>query len=517
MRLHPSVWVVLLAASMGFVFAAVSTYDSAVHLDRQVHGIHCSYLLGMGDTDASGTSGCYATLMSNYSSVFRKSVWGGIPVALPGMAVFGYIGFAALFIGWKRRFYDPRAAGFLTAACLVPLLTTVFMAYVSLVELDTVCKVCMGIYVSSVLVFAGALWMSAFAVRHGAEAPEVPRASASNMVTAFALGVVFVAVPTAAYAAMAPDFSKYVGGCGRLSSSDDPGRVLIPLGPQNRPVEMIEVMDPLCAACGIFEKRFQAMSEKNSVARRVMLFPLDKQCNWMLGESVHPGACAVSEAMFCAEGRAGDVLDFVVENQQRIIDETKNNPTAAARIMKTAFPNLAGCIGSASARAKVNLALRWAVKNRLHILTPQIYIDGFRLCDEDTDLGLEYALSRLISKDFVPGPTPEAFPDAPIAVEPPPLRPRKSPVKKTPASSAPSGDTEHSRPAVSPAGVDTAAGLQPPAGGPPAGGALDLDAKLRQVNDRLDALTGTGGGASSEPASKTPPTAPAAGTEGGTP
>lgn len=474
MRLHPSVLVVLLAASMGFIFAAVSTYDSAAHLDRQVHGIHCSYFLGMGATDASGTTGCYATLMSAYSSVFRKSVWGGVPVALPGMAVFGFIGFAVLWIAAKRRFFDVRSAGFLTAACLVPLLTTFFMAYVSIKELDTVCKVCMGIYIASAAVFLGALWMLIFAVRHGNEVDgDSPPVTPSFMGAAFLIGVLFVAVPVAAYGVMAPDFSKYVGNCGKLASPEDPGRILIPMGAQNRPTEMIEVIDPLCVACGVFEKRFSAMPEKDLVRRKVMLFPLDKQCNWMIDESIHPGACAVSEAMLCAEERAEEVLNFAVATQDRIIEEAKKDPTAAARIMKAKFPEFAQCIGSASARAKLNLSLRWAVKNQLHILTPQVYIDGYRLCDEDTDLGLEYALSRLITKDFIPGAEPEMPAAAPIAAEPVP--PKKAPARKAVPSPA-------AAPAA-PAALNDGTGAPRP-------GTDDLDAKLKQVTDRIDAMNG---------------------------
>jgi hypothetical protein len=37
------------------------------------------------------------------------------------------------------------------------------------------------------------------------------------------------------------------------------------------------------------------------------LFPLDKECNWMVSESLHPGSCAVSEAVLCA-GPDGELL-----------------------------------------------------------------------------------------------------------------------------------------------------------------------------------------------------------------
>jgi hypothetical protein len=53
-------------------------------------------------------------------------------------------------------------------------------------------------------------------------------------------------------------------------------------------------------------------------------------------------------------------------------------------------------VGSAGVRSKINKSLRWAVSNRLPVLTPQLYVDGVKLCDEDTDLGMDFALSRMI-------------------------------------------------------------------------------------------------------------------------
>ena len=71
--MRPLTIVVLLAAAAGFGFSAVSTYDFAAHLDRQVHGIHCSFLPGLSEADASGHTGCHVTLMSPYSSIMRDS------------------------------------------------------------------------------------------------------------------------------------------------------------------------------------------------------------------------------------------------------------------------------------------------------------------------------------------------------------------------------------------------------------------------------------------------------------
>jgi hypothetical protein len=56
------------------------------------------------------------------------------------------------------------------------------------------------------------------------------------------------------------------------------------------------------------------------------------------------------------------------------------------------------CIESSVTKARLAQSLRWAVRNQVPVLTPQLYVDNRRLCDEDTDLGLEYTLSRMLKE-----------------------------------------------------------------------------------------------------------------------
>jgi uncharacterized membrane protein len=410
----PRVFVVLvlLSSVAGFLFSAVSAYDSTAHLDRQVHGVHCSYLLGLGTPDTGGESGCRATLMSPYSSVFRQSIWGGVPIAVPSMSVFAFIFFVMAALGLSRRQTDPQETGFLLAAALVPLLSSLVMGYVSFVTLEAACKLCIGIYVSSAALFAGAygLWaLSRARARQTMSSPRPEEGGAGDrhgegrwtpramLAAALAAGFLFVAVPMGTYAAAAPDFSAYAGSCGSLARREDPQQALMPLGPQDRPVEMIEVIDPLCASCGAFERRLNALSLSAGVSRRILLFPLDKECNWMIGESVHPGACAVSEAVLCSGERAREVLDWATQQREAILEKARGDPGAVGRLVSSRFPRLSDCVNSARTRARLNQALRWAVRNRLQVLTPQVFVNGLRLCDEDTDLGLDYSLPRLIA------------------------------------------------------------------------------------------------------------------------
>lgn len=413
--MRPPAWlvVVLVGALAGLVFAGISTYDFVQHLDRQVHSIHCSFIPGAGAE--TGASGCQVAMMSPYSSVFRTKVWGGIPISLGAMAVFAFIGFYGTDLLLSRRKRDPRATAFLALACALPAVTSIVMGTISLTKLGTTCKLCVGIYLASALCVTGAIVLWRQAVRaHGAGesiassrdgaarlevAVDAPPTSLRFLGAMFGAGVAFVAVPAVLYLALAPDHGKFIGTCDVLAKPDDTYGVMIQLdrGGTNA-ARAIELLDPLCPACRAFEARLDASGLADRLDRKAVLFPLDNTCNWMITEATHPGACTVSEAVLCAGDRAPAVIAWAFANQERIRDAAKADPTAAARIVKERFPELASCVGSAEARSKVNKSLRWAVANNIRVLTPQLFVDNVKLCDEDVDLGLEYALSIMLDR-----------------------------------------------------------------------------------------------------------------------
>jgi len=409
MRPHPLLVVSAVCSLAGFGFAAFSTYDFAQHLDRQVHGIHCSFLPGVTDTDVTGTSGCHLTLMSPYSSIWREALWGGLPISLPAMSVFAFLVFWCSNLVLARRQLDPRGTGFLVLAAGLPVAVSVVMGIISFFELDAACKVCIGIYVSSFGAFGAALalWLRArrlgqgratAATGEGATLDAAPQMPTKALAFAFAIGIVFVVIPVVAYASLAPDFGRYVGACGSLTSVASATDVLVAIGPQTRQRSVVEVLDPLCPACRAFERRFDGLPAAAHVKRQALLFPLDNQCNWMVDRPIHPGACLVSEAILCAGDQAESVLDWAFDEQERIREVAATDLTRARRLITTRFPSLERCIGRPAVRARLNRALRWAVNNELPVLTPQVYVDGTRLCDADTDLGVEYTLSRLIER-----------------------------------------------------------------------------------------------------------------------
>jgi hypothetical protein len=457
----PLLLVVLVAALAGFVFASFSTYDFVQHLDRQVHGLHCSFIPGLTGTDVSGASGCHVALMSPYSSFFRTAIWGGLPISLPAMAVFAFLACRAV-LALIRDGDTTREIGWLVIAALIPLLASTVMGAIAATQLSAFCKLCVGIYASSAVLFAAALAayfarpVAAVAdddylsyMQAPAELPAVsggsdpypapvapPRASdpifneptspgiypddpqaregGFSAGVAVAQGFGFVLLPVMFYALAAPDFSKFIGTCGQLAKPEDPYNVMLSL-PGGKGVPAIEVFDPLCPSCKALEERLDASGLGQELDRKLVLFPLDSTCNWMVGSTIHPGACAISEAILCAgTGKAEAVMDWAFEHQEEIRTKAGAAPDpetgeAVARDMAVAqFPELQGCVGSAKVKSQINKSLRWAVSNQLQVLTPQLFVRGTKLCDEDTDIGLDYSLRRLINQQ--PGSRKEGAP-----------------------------------------------------------------------------------------------------------
>ncbi|RME21651.1 MAG: hypothetical protein D6798_17625, partial [Deltaproteobacteria bacterium] len=208
-------WPILLAvaAALGLLFTGFSTYDFALYLDRQVHGLHCSFIPGIGGADVSGTSGCHVTLMSPYSSVFRRALWGGLPVSLPGMAVFSLLLYRALDLVLRpERAADRSVTGVVLGLALLPVIASLVMGAIALVVLDAACKLCIGTYAASLMAFGAALAVRRQGARHprvrgrdvdGVDAPAPrgtarPSAPGREALIGVAQLVAFLALPTLA-------------------------------------------------------------------------------------------------------------------------------------------------------------------------------------------------------------------------------------------------------------------------------------------------------------------------------
>jgi uncharacterized membrane protein len=408
----------LAGALVGALFSALSTTDFMQHLDRQVHAIHCSFIPGAAKELAE--SGCRTVMMSPYSSFLREQLWGGIPIALWSLAVFAFLAYRAALLVWRRDATSGETKVLLAAAAL-PVVASVAYGALSVAKLDALCKVCVGIYAASALTFAGAL----LAHRGQGRLPfGRPRFG-----VALVEGAGLVAAVTLAYVLLAPqpDAKTSMLGCGSLVRAGDTAGVMIPLAPHAGGVSSIEVLDPLCPSCKAFDARLGASGLGERLDLAGVLFPLDSECNWMVTESIHPGACAVSEAVLCAAGlgsggkdaaAARAVLTWAFARQAELRALAARDRQALRAELEREFPAVKGCVGGALVRSKLGKSLRWAVANAIPVLTPHLFVGGSRVCDEDTDLGLEYTLARMLS------PEAEQERARRRAAEPPPPAPR---------------------------------------------------------------------------------------------
>jgi len=375
------------SSGLGAVFAALSTSDFVAHLDRNVHSIHCSFNPG---STTIGESGCKTVMMSPYSSLFRESMWGGLPISLLALAVFSFIAARAASFAVSQQ-ATRRETAFVFTATLLPLLMSVIYGTISVTSIGAVCTICVGIYLSSTLSVILAF------LAHRAASPASSHDNMPSWATWFGIGCAYVVGMTILYVGMAPSDENPAKGCSTLVDKKDPNDIMIKLGDGKS--DSIAVLDPLCPACKGFDERLEASGLKSKLSLQTVLFPLDASCNWMVKESLHPGACLISEAMLCDKSHAGEILAWAFADQETLKSLGKDDPAALKRKIIDAFPSTKGCVGSATAKNKVNKSLRWAVKNALPVLTPQLFVGDQRVCDEDTDLGLEYTVAAMIKAE----------------------------------------------------------------------------------------------------------------------
>ena len=362
-------------------------------------------------------------MMSPYSSFFRELLWGGVPISLWALAVFAFLAYRAGLMLWRGHASSGETKVLLAAAGL-PVLTSVVFGALAVFKLDAVCKICIGIYAASAVCFVAAF------LAHRAQ--RTPYSSGeARFGPALVEGVGLVAALTLAYVVLVPkpDPRTSMRGCGSLVRAEDAAGVMIPLTSHTGGVSSIEVLDPLCPSCKAFDARLAASSLGDRLDLKGVLFPLDSTCNWMVTETIHPGACAVSEAVLCAAGvrsgprnaaAAGSVLQWAFAHQADLRALAAKDEGALRAQIEREFPGVKGCLGSAVVKSKLTKSLRWAVANAIPVLTPQLFVGDSRMCDEDTDLGLEYTLTRMLSPEAEQERARRRAAEPPPAPPPPP-------------------------------------------------------------------------------------------------
>lgn len=396
----------LAGAVLGVLFATYSTSDYAAHLDRQVHAIHCSFIPG-ASASSDEANPCKAALFSPYSAIFRQTYWGGIPISLGALGCFAFFTGLALYLLLAPQRASRRSVELFVLTALAPLGASVVMFAISLSQLHAFCKLCVGIYTSSALIAVGAaLALRAISreKKDGAVRPKGKLPVLAGGVVAFGVASL---LPAVVYAWSLPDYRPLLTSCGALTVTTEAHGALmkIPTTQPKRQVLLFE--DPLCPTCKAFHERLVSEGVLERLDVTLSLFPLDTECNWMLDRSMHPGACVLSRAVICGKDRARAVLEWAYENQEDLRPLGKPGSKALEeRVVKQFGGDMATCLDDKATTAKLNQELQFAASNHIQVSTPQFYLkEGdklARVCDEDTDLGLRYAMGQLAPEVLPP-------------------------------------------------------------------------------------------------------------------
>ena len=154
--------------------------------------------------------------------------------------------------------------------------------------------------------------------------------------------------------------------------------------------------DPLCATCKSLHQRLVQEGIYDRLSVKLVLFPLDNTCNWMLDEPFHPGACVLSKTILCGGQRALHVLEWTYEEQDYLMRAAKRNEATLRAVIQQRWGNdMLKCIDDKRTDDRLNRHLHYASDNSVPVSTPQVFMGDQRVCDEDTDIGLRFAMKHL--------------------------------------------------------------------------------------------------------------------------
>jgi uncharacterized membrane protein len=397
MRPRNAAILALAAAALGLVFAGYSTYDYAEHLDRQVHAVHCSFIPG-APVSNDADNPCKAALFSPYSALFRASYWGGIPISLFAMGVFGFFAGFALYRFLAGSSVPLRTRQMFGALATTPLVASLIMFTVSLMRLHALCKVCVGIYFSSILLAVAGI--ATLLSKEPAPERSQAEADASTWIgpAAWLGGLAAAAIlPAIIYVHALPDYKPLITKCGKLAVANEAHNALVKMATREPKKAVTLFEDPLCPTCKAFHERMLGEGIFDRLDVTMVMFPLDSDCNWMLDRALHPGACVLAKAVLCGDKeKSRQILEWAYDNQEDLRELGKAGADKlASKVSEKWGAELAGCVAKQTTQIRLNQNLLFASQNHVPVSTPQMFVGDQRVCDEDTDLGLKYTLAQI--------------------------------------------------------------------------------------------------------------------------
>lgn len=262
---------------------------------------------------------CDVVLASRYAYLF------GIPVAW--FAVVAYIAFIVVALRLTREPLASRRrqlAGAILAAAILSSVFSLYLAFIALAVLHTVCLLCTGLYVvNAALIVAAAILYSAVH-REGRRANEGQRSGLTRWLGFGAGASLLVVLAAAAWEAngarneVDPDFEKWYTAL-PLADAMPPARHA---KGGDAPVVIVEFSDFECGHCAKAYREIKSALPRfgNDVKVVFHHFPLDPACNPEITSGGHRNACLAAMASECAaqQNKFWEYHDLLFENQESL-------------------------------------------------------------------------------------------------------------------------------------------------------------------------------------------------------
>ncbi|MEI6668397.1 MAG: vitamin K epoxide reductase family protein [Acidobacteriota bacterium] len=279
--------------------------------------------------DVNATVSCTQVYQSAYGNV------AGVPVALFG--ALWYVAVLMLLAGasWGWKSLRDSAVGYIFVLGVLGLGSTLYLAYVSLAILKTVCAMCIVTYVAVTGVF----------LTSGARIPfpmtTIPRRlwqdlrSALASPTAVAVVLAVIMMSTAAIAFVPrhgdPRPSPAPQVTGDRSSDfvrywESQPRMMVPVPADGASVVIVKFSDYMCPACAQTHEDYKEILAKyktkypGEIAFVSKDFPLEQECNPNLQTDMHLAACESAAAVRLArlKGRGDAMEDWLFKKNQAL-------------------------------------------------------------------------------------------------------------------------------------------------------------------------------------------------------
>jgi len=407
------------------IFSFVGMYLSLLllfeHLDPNFKSSFMQNVCGAG-----GGGGCTAAKQSSLSTLF------GFPVALWGFLFYTFVALVSiLFILLKTRFHLLILFIFTSLALVAD---AVFFAY-SLFALDAICFMCMLTWITTLILEITIV--TQFLKENKKEKLSLKNEFNNCQKAKTPMKLTNTAVILLMFAFTG--FMYKMAGQQSASSQDSIGSVAMngidnflkkyealktikfdsddkPIkGSKKAVVTIVEFSDFLCPFCSRmgnnlnelmkskFVDRFEYSQLLNIVFRH---YPLDTACNKSMRRQMHPGACLLAYASYCAyrQDKFWDMHNLIYAKQDEFYANQKkfnrrtfadeNDVKKLADVLNLNKEQFSTCLNAADTKSAIQRDIKEA--NDLHITgTPTLFVNGKKLAIFNSYASLVFYIEQI--------------------------------------------------------------------------------------------------------------------------